>query len=116
MAQDHLDHSAEAQVGDEASPMRRTAKYLHWRKDQKVLQKGSLDFVDLGEDVLAFEREHEGEKVLCVFNLTNDDMRVALGAYSSAALLEGHGFSAEMDGEALNLPAWQVAYLQISKN
>ncbi|WP_109317071.1 alpha-glucosidase family protein [Pseudovibrio ascidiaceicola] len=116
MAQDHLEHSAEAQAGDEASPLRRTAKYLQWRKDQKVLQKGSLDFVDLGEDVLAFVREHEGEKVLCVFNLTNNDMRVALGAYSSAALLEGHGFSAEMDGEALNLPAWQVAYLQISKN
>lgn len=115
MAEDHLEHSVDQQIDDPKSPLRRTAQFLKWRKGQRVLQKGSLVFVDLGQEVLAFERELDGEIVLCVLNLTNDDMKVALGKYGSATLLEGHGFNAELDGETLNLPTWQAAFLKFSK-
>lgn len=116
LAEQHLENNVAAQKDDPKSPLNRSSQFLAWRRSQMALKKGSLDFVDLGEDVLAFAREHEGEKLLCVFNLTNEPKRVGLGAYAEGELLDGHGFKAELEGDALSLPAWSAAFLQLAKN
>jgi alpha-glucosidase len=52
---------------------------LHWtrhllatRKASPALRQGSIAIVDTPPDILAFVREEAGERLLCVFNLTDD--------------------------------------------
>ncbi|UZW55381.1 alpha-glucosidase family protein [Sphingobium sp. JS3065] len=49
---------------------------LHWtrrvlalRNGSPALRVGAMDFLETPEELLAFERVHEGERLLCVFNL-----------------------------------------------
>ncbi len=49
---------------------------LHWtrrvlalRRDHAALRLGTIDFLDAPDSMIAFERSHEGEQLLCAFNL-----------------------------------------------
>jgi alpha-glucosidase len=44
---------------------------LKWRKEQVVLLHGDQTLLDVHEQVIAFVREHEGQKVLCAFNFSD---------------------------------------------
>jgi alpha-glucosidase len=44
---------------------------LKWRKEQAVLLHGDQTLLDVHEQVIAFVREHEGQKVLCAFNFSD---------------------------------------------
>ena len=116
LAEHHLEHSVAAQKEDPNSPLNRACAFLAWRRLHKALKKGSLDFVDLGDEVLGFIREYEDEKLLCVFNLTNTAKQVDLGGLAIGELLKGYGFKAELKGDTLHLPAWNAAYLLMNKN
>ncbi|MFW6345222.1 MAG: alpha-glucosidase C-terminal domain-containing protein, partial [Halomonas sp.] len=74
---------------------------------------GDIDLVDVGEDLLGFVRETGEERILCVFNLTGQARETRLQLAVDAPL-EGHGFSAECDGETLQLPPYQAAYYRLA--
>lgn len=44
---------------------------LKWRKEQAVLLHGDQTLLDVHKQVIAFVREHEGQKVLCAFNFSD---------------------------------------------
>ena len=43
---------------------------LRFRHAHPALAKGSISLLDAPDNVLAFIREHEGERLLCVFNMS----------------------------------------------
>lgn len=65
----HYRLNVASQEKDAASSLAFVRKLLTFRKEHPVLSLGSLTFLDSQEPVLAFVRELDGEKFLCVFNL-----------------------------------------------
>ncbi|MDP1546336.1 MAG: DUF3459 domain-containing protein, partial [Anaerolineales bacterium] len=65
----HRERAVDVQQADGNSVLAHARAVVALRKAHPALKRGSIRFLDAGEPVLAFEREGEGEKLLCVFNL-----------------------------------------------
>ena len=59
-------------MADAGSVLSRYREVLAWRKRHPALLRGSIVFLDTPEEVLAFVRETDGEKLLCVFNFAQE--------------------------------------------
>ena len=64
----HRARAIDIQQADPASILSRYREVLALRKRHPALVRGSITFLDAQEDVLAFIREMDDEKLLCVFN------------------------------------------------
>ena len=68
----HLPLSVEAQRDDEQSTLKWTRRMVELRRGSRALREGSIELIDApGEQIVAFERAVDGERLLCVFNLSN---------------------------------------------
>jgi alpha-glucosidase len=82
----------------------RTRRFLRWRREQPALRTGAIRFVDAQAPLLAFERAHASQRMLCVFNLGAEPAR-----FDSPMALEpasGHGFEARFAGDIVTLPGY----------
>ncbi len=106
----HTLHNVAVQDADPHSTLNATRRFLAWRKTQPALVRGTIRFLDTPEPVLAFIREDEGQRLLVAFNLSANDVDVALDGIDSHAT-EGHGLmSGTVDGGRLRLPAYGSWY------
>lgn len=106
----HRKSSVAAQESDPDSVLNAFRAFLRWRRTQPALVHGSIRMLDTPEPVLAFVREHAGEKVLAAFNLSDAAVRVRL-PFGAARSLEGHALppGEYADGLAL-LPAFGAVF------
>ena len=81
---------------------------LQWRKSQPVLLHGDIALLPANEQVLAYVREHEGKKVLCVFNISETAAEWALSTgVIVREVLQGSGLQgAEVKGATIHLAPW----------
>jgi alpha-glucosidase len=66
----HLDHAVDTQDGDPGSVLALYRAMLVFRKNNPVLRDGAIRFLKAPKGVLAFLREGQGGRMLCVFNFT----------------------------------------------
>lgn len=105
----HRPLSVVAQENDPQSPLNFVRAAMAARRGSTPLKLGEIAFLDAPTDVLVFERRHENESVLCVFNLgsaaaTFRDKRI--GGIRSPLLASGQVCS-ERDALSLGpLAAW----------
>ena len=109
----HLPLSVARQEDDSASVLNATRRLLAFRARHPALFDGELRLVDVGDALLGFVRERAGERILCLFNLTAEPRETRLPLAVDHAL-EGHGFTASLDGDTLRLPAYQAAWFAVS--
>ena len=64
---------------------------MGWRKQQPALIYGDISFIDLGQDVLAFVRHYQNDKILCVFNLSVSNKLINITDYQGFDIMSGHG-------------------------
>ncbi|KQT53701.1 alpha-glucosidase [Aureimonas sp. Leaf454] len=89
---DHLEAAVDRQAGQQGSLLETYRSLLACRTAHPALRKGDLDFLDLGAGLLAFERRHEDERILCLFNLSGEARVVELaGEFAAATLLNAAG-------------------------
>jgi alpha-glucosidase len=67
----HRALAVSAQESDPESTLHAARAFLRWRKQQPALLHGSIRFLDAPEPVLAFVREHAGQRLLLAFNLSS---------------------------------------------
>ena len=66
----HIHLAADKQEDDPSSTLNFTRAFLKWRKTQPTIAYGDLAFIDTNDDkLLAFRRKHNGETLVCVYNL-----------------------------------------------
>jgi alpha-glucosidase len=46
-------------------------RLLHWRRQQPALMGGSMAMLPAHDQVLAFVREADGQRIVCVFNFSD---------------------------------------------
>ncbi|MEX6507033.1 alpha-glucosidase family protein [Jiella sp. M17.18] len=101
---EHLARAVDRQEADPDSLLHFYRAFLRFRRAHPALVAGTIAFLDAGPDVLAFVREGAGERILCAFNLSEAEAALDIGA-DRPVPLEGHGFSGQLDGGRVILPA-----------
>jgi alpha-glucosidase len=66
----HRARSVARQEADPGSVLHATRAFLRWRRAQPALVEGSIRFLDAPAPLLAFVREHAGQRLLLAFNLS----------------------------------------------
>lgn len=70
---EHKVRAVNTQESDPNSVLSSLRDFIQWRKTKAALQQGDIEFLETENDkVLAFYRTHGDEKMLCVFNLSED--------------------------------------------
>ncbi|WP_432757182.1 alpha-glucosidase family protein [Consotaella aegiceratis] len=92
----HLPRAVEQMERTPDSLLHAYRKLLAFRSAHPALIKGSQTFLPSSADVLAFVREHEGERLLVVFNLDPDPTVFELPSDLMPSPLAGHGFQGRL--------------------
>ncbi len=111
---EHRAVAVDQQEADPDSVLHQFRRFLHWRRRSPALVRGAIRFFDAPEPVLLFVRQHQGESLLCAFNLGPEAMEIPLpeallARIGSATLTEqaGHGLpggTLSQGGTRLTLP------------
>jgi alpha-glucosidase len=90
----HRQLAVDTQETNEASLVHAFRRFLHWRRGVPALVHGTLRPVALPSPLVGFVREHAGQHVLAVFNLS--DQAVSLDAFriETGRSIDGSGFEA----------------------
>jgi len=91
------------QENDAASPLNHARRFLSARRESAALRLGEMEFAEAPAPVLAFLRAHEGERVLCVFNMSREKAEFRSDLLSGATALPLGCGEASLTGMALSL-------------
>ncbi|HUX37784.1 MAG TPA: DUF3459 domain-containing protein, partial [Rectinemataceae bacterium] len=86
---DWRERNVEAQLGDPTSVLSRYRELLALRRSHPALREGSLRFFEAGKDVLAYEREGGGERLLVFLNFASSPRRFVLSETAEIVFGEG---------------------------
>ena len=84
----HRKLAVSEQEGDGQSALNFARHFLTARRNSAALRSGEIEFLDIPAPVLAFVRAAEGERVLCVFNLSREDATFQSGLLHTASALD----------------------------
>jgi alpha-glucosidase len=65
------------QDGDQDSGLNFTRRFLAFRRQSAALRLGDIKFMDVPPPLLGFIREYDGERVVCLFNLSGESAETA---------------------------------------
>jgi alpha-glucosidase len=87
---------------------------IAWRKQQPALIHGDMQLWASHEQTLAFVREHEGERVLCVFNFSDRTTELSLPAEwaQASAMTESGTQGVHLEAQRLRCEPWGCAFLR----
>ncbi|MGF9693351.1 alpha-glucosidase family protein [Rhizobium sp. 0TCS1.26] len=102
---EHQLRAVSAQQGHEGSVLEHYRRFLAFRRQHAAFAKGDIAFLDAAPEVLAYERLHDGERLLCLFNMSDAPVAAGLPA-GDWQVLEGHGFDSTLRDGTIDLPAW----------
>ena len=111
----HLALAVDRQQADPSSTLAYFTQLLHWRRKQPALCQGSMTLLPPHPQVLAFERSVPRQRVLCVFNFSDQPANWPMPAgWETAQTLNGSGLTgAQLDGTTLQLDVWGGAFLHL---
>ena len=116
VAESHRPLAVDVQKADAGSLLNFYRTVLHWRRAQQALVHGEQHLWPADDQVLAFERTHAGERVLCAFNLSGKPARLALpsGARMAAMLHESGLTGCTVDSAALHFEPWGGVFARLA--
>ena len=85
LADSHRPMAASEQVARPGSLFEFYRQLLAWRRTVPAVLHGSLDLLPVHDQVLAFVREHDGQRLLCAFNLSQERASWAWPAHLGTA-------------------------------
>lgn len=116
VSKEHLQRNVALQTTQKDSVLSAYQTFTRWRQEQPALRYGEIEFIELQKDVLSFFRTFGDQTILCCFNFSSEEKRLALpeltGTNADWSALDGHGFSAVIHNNQLQLPAYGAAFLQ----
>jgi alpha-glucosidase len=94
-----------AQYGDPASVLEQYRRFLAFRKLHPALSKGQFQSLPVDDTVLGYKRQHGNETLLCLFNMSANEVATDL-PIGEWDMLVGHGFESRVEGNRVELPPW----------
>ncbi|MGD9639335.1 MAG: alpha-glucosidase [Alphaproteobacteria bacterium] len=107
--EEHKPLAVNIQEEQKTSILNHFRQFLKRRNEFKAMRNGEIEFFDAPKDCLIFARVKEDEKILTVFNLSSDDVKINLPKEVEA--LSGFGFDAALESSnTVNMPAWSAFF------
>jgi len=100
---DHMNRAVDHQASDGGSMLMFYRSFLKFRKSRPELVNGNIELVDAPDGVLAYYRTFEGNRLLCVFNMTSEYARFQIPDGVVTHSIEAPGSVPGPDGQALSL-------------
>ncbi|APW40530.1 alpha-glucosidase [Rhodoferax koreense] len=115
LGESHRALAADRQWADAGSLLHHYRRLLQWRRAQPALVAGAMALLPLQGPVLAFERTHADQRLLCVFNLGDQPARyeVEAGDWHLAEDAPATTPGTHRDGHALKLPPHGSAFVAL---
>lgn len=110
VAVEHAGQAVDAQEAQEGSPLQFYRSFIAFRKAHPPLAKGDLSELEADESAVRFVRSHEGQRVACLFNLSDSprDMALTPGDWR---IDRGAPFADPVgDSSGMRLGSWQAAF------
>lgn len=112
---EHRQMAVTRQESESGSALQGFRRFMAWRKNQPALRFGSIRFLDTPEPILALVREHEQQRLLAVFNLSNQEHELELPLNQALTAENGHGLlTGKLAGRRLTLPAHAVFFANLA--
>jgi alpha-glucosidase len=108
----HAGLAVSEQEQDHDAPLHYTRRLTAFRKASAALRVGHLNLLDAEGQVLAFVREADGEKLLCVFNLSREPVEWANHLVTHAQMLEVSSGTSRIAGDRLQLGPLAACFLR----
>ncbi|WP_375230978.1 alpha-glucosidase family protein [Roseobacter sp. S98] len=109
VAMEHVQRAAQEQATDQGSTLQFYKDMLAFRKAHPAILKGSIELIDADENRLSFLRTHEGARIFCCFNLSDEEQPVTLPA-GSWSVDRGAPFSITETADGIILPPHQALF------
>lgn len=104
----HLDRAVDVLSNDPQSLLNTWRRLLHWQKQQPALRRGRYNILATDEPILGIIRESEEQKLLCLFNLSEDTTEYQLP--SDCKSTTGSGFKADRQGDLVKIPGYNTFF------
>lgn len=112
-------HSAlavELQENQPDSVLNSFRHFMHWRQQQPALIRGSIEFLNTPEPILAFVRRTPEQNLLVCFNLSAHPVDCELDLQSVAEMDNQHKLnSGSVDNNRLRLPAYGCLFANLTQ-
>jgi alpha-glucosidase len=111
--EEHIPYAVDVQHKDSNSLLNTWRRLLHWRKQQPALIQGETKILQTQEPLLAFIRDGEQQRLLCLFNWSDVPTHYDLSDYPQVKEFKDSGFTADRQGDTLKLPAYGVFFAEL---
>jgi alpha-glucosidase len=92
MPEAHRALAVDVQEADPGSLLHAFRRFLHWRRGVPALRRGMLRPLAMPEPLVGFVREHHGQRVLAVFNLSDRPVAFDRTPFGRMDVMAGSGF------------------------
>jgi alpha-glucosidase len=106
--------AVDAHEMDEGALLHAFRRFLRWRRSQPALIRGGLEPLTLPEPLIGFVRQFADQRVLAIFNLSEETAGIDLSSYDIEAMLTESGFVPEMLDDTLVLPGYGVFFASLA--
>ncbi len=79
----HLERAVNIEDNEPNSLLNTWRRLLHWRKGQPAMMHGNCEIIETSDPLFGFIRETEEQKLLCLFNMSNEPIDYDLSAYDT---------------------------------
>ncbi|WP_341891446.1 alpha-glucosidase family protein [Variovorax sp. YR752] len=115
VAESHRALAVDRQEADAGSLLNHYRHLLDWRRTQPALIHGGMDLLPVHEQVLAYVRSHEGQRVLCAFNFSERAASLTLPADlgTPQPLADSGATGATLRGSTVDFAPWGVLFARL---
>jgi alpha-glucosidase len=106
----HLLRAVDQQLANPDSVLLFYRAMVAFRKEHPALIRGSIEILDVPDPILAFIRRHDGDQLLCVFNMSEGDAEFAIPDGMTVNDAGAPGSMAAPGSGSLSLPPF-TAYI-----
>ena len=104
----HLNRAVDVQSENPQSLLNTWRRLLHWQKQQPALRRGRYEILETDEPILGLIRESEEQRLLCLYNLSEDAAEYQLP--SGCKNTTGSGFNSDRQGDVVKIAGYSAYF------
>ena len=116
VSESHRTLAVNAQESDPSALLHHYRHLMSWRRGEAALMKGDLKLLPIDDQVLAYVRCHDGERLLCAFNLSDQPASFDLDASHVVAdvLHDSGARGAAVQGQRIRFDSYGVLFARLA--
>ena len=113
----HIELSVDLQEKNKNSVLNKYRDFLSYRKNSPILKFGNIKVITAHSDLLIFERELDGNSIICIYNVspTPESLELTTLDLSDVSLIEEISYGSTLEDLHLSFDPYGYVFLEIKK-